>query len=382
LTAGAYFAHRDQSCRSIVITRFGDRDRSDATIPEHGAEGLALARDHVPVPHVVRFHSPLFLVNEASGRRLSLGGRVVHAMERAAARRAVLNTSASLALARTVSRAFGIPLERVRVVPSSIDHETFRPADGVPAHPPTVLYVGKITPLKGMSTLAEAIPLIVRRIPEVRVVLIGSDHVVSGVGSTVVYLGRLYPIKRPWLFFELARAMPDIEFVCLGQAHLTGEGSWSPGAVPDNLRMLGRLDGLAKIEVLASAWVLVNTSIHEALPMSFLEALACETPIVSCQPAGDLVDRYGIYVGRWDGTGQDGLPAFQQGVRRLLDDTELRGRLGRNGREWVAGTHNAPRFLAAVGHLLSRAGVRRSALACLIQAESTPPAAGSAACGV
>jgi glycosyltransferase involved in cell wall biosynthesis len=70
------------------------------------------------------------------------------------------------------------------VVPNSIDHETFQPVDGVPAHSPTVLYVGKIAPVKGMPTLAEAIPVIVRHIQEVRVVLIGSDHVVPTAGST------------------------------------------------------------------------------------------------------------------------------------------------------------------------------------------------------
>jgi hypothetical protein len=34
---GAYFAHR--SFRSIMITRFGDRDRSEATIPEQRDAG-------------------------------------------------------------------------------------------------------------------------------------------------------------------------------------------------------------------------------------------------------------------------------------------------------------------------------------------------------
>ena len=49
--------------------------------------------------------------------------------------------------------------------------------------------------------------------------------------------------------------------------------------MPPNVKLLGHLDGEQKFQFLSSAWVLVNTSIHEALATSFLDALVCETPL-------------------------------------------------------------------------------------------------------
>ena len=40
----------------------------------------------------------------------------------------------------------------------------------------------------------------------------------------VLFLGRLDPIKRPWLFAELARSFGDVDFVTLGQSHFRGRG--------------------------------------------------------------------------------------------------------------------------------------------------------------
>ena len=36
----------------------------------------------------------------------------------------------------------------------------------------------------------------------------------------------LDPIKRPWLFAEIAKHFPDVEFLFLGQSHFRGEGAW------------------------------------------------------------------------------------------------------------------------------------------------------------
>lgn len=180
----------------------------------------------------------------------------------------------------------------------------------------------------------------------------------KSASPTTVFLGRLDPYKRPWIAVELARLFPEVEFLFLGQTHFRGEGSWTPIDIPSNVRLLGHTDGAEKEAALAAAWVLVNTSIHEGLPVSFLEALACETPILSCQDPEDVASRFGVYVGRWNGTGLDGLPAFAGGLRRLLDSAPLRERLGAEGRRWVAATHNRSRFLEAFADLCRRAGLR------------------------
>jgi glycosyltransferase involved in cell wall biosynthesis len=180
----------------------------------------------------------------------------------------------------------------------------------------------------------------------------------KSASPTVVFLGRLDPYKRPWIAVELARRFPEVTFLVLGQSHVRGAGAWSPIDLPQNVRLLGHTEGAEKEAALSAAWMLVNTSIHEGLAVSFLEALAWKTPILSCQDPEGVASRFGVYVGRWDGTGLQGLPAFAHGLRRLLDNTALRERLGDEGRQWVAATHTRSRFLEAFAELCRRTGLR------------------------
>jgi glycosyltransferase involved in cell wall biosynthesis len=173
----------------------------------------------------------------------------------------------------------------------------------------------------------------------------------------VLFLGRLDPIKRPWLFVELARGFPHVEFLALGRNHFTGPGSWQPENLPPNLKLLGHIEGKEKVELLSSAWVLVNSSIYEESPVSMLEAIACETTILSCINSGELAERFGVFTGRFDGTGMEGLPAFEAGLRHLLENTSERTRLGREGRAWVRQTHNDRQFLDAFREIAADAGV-------------------------
>ncbi|MCP2730929.1 hypothetical protein [Limnofasciculus baicalensis] len=88
-------------------------------------------------------------------------------------------------------------------------------------------------------------------------------EVIKSEHPTVVFLARLDPHKRPWLFVELARHFPPVEFIFLGKPHFQGEGAWEPDSLPDNVQLMGHVDGEEKVRILSSAWVLINTSITE-----------------------------------------------------------------------------------------------------------------------
>jgi glycosyltransferase involved in cell wall biosynthesis len=191
------------------------------------------------------------------------------------------------------------------------------------------------------------------------IVTIDVRQVIKNQQPRVIFLGRLDPIKRPWVFVELARRFPEVEFLMLGQSHFQGRGSWVPRQLPENVTLLGHIDGEQKLHLLASAWVLVNTSIHEALPISFLEALACDTPLLSCTNPEGLVSRFGIFTGSWDGDGMESLPRFVNGLRQLLEHHSWRTQLGQEGRAWVERTHNSANFLHAFDVLCASAGVHR-----------------------
>jgi glycosyltransferase involved in cell wall biosynthesis len=77
----------------------------------------------------------------------------------------------------------------------------------------------------------------------------------------------------------------------------------------------------------------VNTSVREALPVSFLEALAHETPIVSGENPEGLTRRYGYHV-----AGDD----YASALKTMLEDPS-RVRKGREGRRMVREVYEADR---------------------------------------
>lgn len=175
----------------------------------------------------------------------------------------------------------------------------------------------------------------------------------------IAFLARLDPYKRPWLLAELARRIPEAEFVVMGQRHFKGAGAWEPGELPPNMRMLGHVDEPQKRTELARAWLLLNTSIHEGLAVSYLEALAHEAPLVSCVDTEGLATRFGRAIARHPGDGLDALPAFEKALREMISDHPLRGRLGREGRAWVESTHSREAFLRSFFAHAEDLGVRR-----------------------
>jgi glycosyltransferase involved in cell wall biosynthesis len=148
---------------------------------------------------------------------------------------------------------------------------------------------------------------------------------------TVCFLGRLDPIKRPRLFFDLAKEFPAIEFHVMGRTTVPQR---YPSLIEGhrhlkNLKFHGWTFEGQKSKVLERSWVLVNTSIHEALPTAFLEAWAHECAVLSGVNPDGLVDRFGQCV-RDDG--------YAEGLRKLLASDVWR-EMGREGRRYVERQH-------------------------------------------
>ena len=172
---------------------------------------------------------------------------------------------------------------------------------------------------------------------------------------TVMFLGRLDPQKRPWLIPEIARKMPDVTFRLFGKSHFTGPGAWEPTDLPENVVMLGHMEGEEKHEMIASSWLHVNTAIHEGLPIAFVEGLQCEVPIVSCVNPERVPERFGAYVGEYRGVGFESVDPFVAALRDLVDNHDKRHNLGVAGREWANETHSASGFMTAFRKLLVQA---------------------------
>jgi glycosyltransferase involved in cell wall biosynthesis len=139
---------------------------------------------------------------------------------------------------------------------------------------------------------------------------------------TVIFLGRLDPIKRPWLFAEIATQFPNIDFLYLGESHFSAvmNATMEKYKKIKNLKFLGLTIGARKAEILSKAWVLVNPSVYESLPISFLEALSYKMAILSCQNPDNITSNYGFYTGEILGDGYNELPKFVEGLQHLLSN--------------------------------------------------------------
>lgn len=154
---------------------------------------------------------------------------------------------------------------------------------------------------------------------------------------TVCFLGRFDGEKRPEMFFELARRFPDVWFVALGRAH---DGARDLrlrqlyGGTP-NLEMPGFVTGREKDRVLGGSWILVNTSVSECLPVSFLEAAAHGCAILSFHDPDGFASNFGYHVVDGD---------LDKGLRCLMEDGAWRER-GERGFAYVSDVHELGRVV-------------------------------------
>ena len=175
----------------------------------------------------------------------------------------------------------------------------------------------------------------------------------------VTFLGRLDPQKRPWVAAAIAERMPDVCFQFLGKSHFTGPGSWSTENLPSNVKLVGHVDGDEKLKHLRATWVMLNTSIHEGLPISFVEGLQCEAPIVACVDPEKVVSNFGTYVGEYRGSGMQGVEVFVDALRLIIDSPERRAALGAAGRKWVETHHSQQRFASQLSDICAGLSTHR-----------------------
>jgi glycosyltransferase involved in cell wall biosynthesis len=125
----------------------------------------------------------------------------------------------------------------------------------------------------------------------------------AGRGDAVLWVGTVHDYKRPEMLLELARRLPHRRFVMIGGSAAPGE-RLLPGyfemireeaAKLPNVEMIGFLP-LAEVE----PWfdrgrVLVNTSIYEGMPNTFLQAWARGIPTVATVDVGARVNGKPVY---------------------------------------------------------------------------------------
>jgi len=212
-------------------------------------------------------------------------------------------TDAFIAVAESHGRYLaeheGCPAAKVRVIPNGVDVETFHPRWpsrslqeelDLPADVPVAGIVAALRPEKDHALFLRAAAVVRRQVPRARFLIVGDGPERQSLEA-------------------LARQL----------------------SLEDGVHFLGSRSDVA--ELLSLIDVLVLTSRMEASPVSVLEAMAGEKPVVATR-VGSLPET--VLDGR---TGYLVTPGDEQGIAdrviELFDDPQRAARMGRAGREHV-----------------------------------------------
>jgi glycosyltransferase involved in cell wall biosynthesis len=243
--------------------------------------------------------------------------------------RSFLHHAAACIAVATVERqhylAAGVDPERIGVIPNGIRVDefielpprgTFRTLHQL-GDAPLVLFVGKITPRKGVDVLLRALAQLP---PAVQLAVAGNFM----MPAQPIY--RLAGDLRVW----------------------------------DRVRFVGLLSGRDKLAAYVDADVVAYPTVDEIFGLVPFESLMCGTPTVVCDDSG---------CGEWVGAARGGLlvhygdaDALASALRRLLNDPALRQACVANGRLYVAQhlgwDHIAAQTLALYRQVLGVDGAR------------------------
>jgi len=177
--------------------------------------------------------------------------------------------------------------------------------------------------------------------------------------NKIIFLGRLEAQKRVWIVCEIAKRMPQYEFYVLGA---TGKGrdeaanakTLEPYRNPDgsskikNLHFTGHVDGEVKNNHIKTAKLVLNTSIWEGIPVSWLEALSYGTLVVSAFERDNIVGRFGAFVGEvmGDGTDEATLNRFAEAIEFWITHEVERNATAQQAIQFVRERHSTALFIS------------------------------------
>lgn len=208
-----------------------------------------------------------------------------------------------------ITDIFELPHDKVEVIPNGIDHESFKRDVSVdlyrkkyvPAGDKLVFFVGRLVYEKGVQTVIEAMPLILKRIPNVTFVVAGSGPHLNELKS------------------------------------LAGDFGLS-----DKVRFTGHMDTDGLCAFYKSADLTVVPSLYEPFGMVVLESMAMGTPTIVADTGGlsEIVvhEETGL---KFEPGNPDSLA---DAMLRVLEDAGLSRRITEDAKAYMGETYNWDRI--------------------------------------
>lgn len=205
---------------------------------------------------------------------------------------------------------------------NGVDTDTFVPVaageNTAGTHRPLVLFVGRMSPEKGVHVLLRAFAGVAKRRPDAALELVGSRtelpyRFLAGLSDDphVRGLGRFYE-------GESSTYQPHLDEL-VNELGLQGR-----------VKFLGNLPHKELVAKYQSAAVVVNPSFSESFGISVVEGMAAAVPVVATSVGGMLETVVHGETGYLVGVDQP--EALSEALLAILDDRSLAERMGRQGR--------------------------------------------------
>lgn len=182
------------------------------------------------------------------------------------------------------------------------------------------------------------------------------DKEIARKEDIVVSLARLDIVKRPWIIGEVARVMPEYKFVFAGQVHdKEMKKVMKPYLNLPNVINTGHIEQEEKDSLLRRSKLLINTSIHECIPVSFLEALSYGMLIVSNRNPDQITKKFGHPVEQVNGDGYEEVDEIVGAIRQLMKDDKFRTDTAKQAIDYVKKVHNIKRYTTSIREVITKA---------------------------
>lgn len=218
-------------------------------------------------------------------------------------------------------RRFPQMAQRFRTVVNGVDVDSFHTdRQYQPEEKKKILFVGRISPEKGIHTLISALTLVANQIPDIQLEIVGPPGVLPY--EYVVGLSDDPGVKDLAVFYQGSAKGADYPAKLAAMVH--------PSLV-DSVHFRGFIPQAEIVHYYKEASLLVNPSLSEAFGMSLVEAMASQVPVVATKVGGmtEILrgSEAGILVQPDDPT------ALADAILSLLNNAPLREKYGGNGQK-------------------------------------------------
>ena len=155
---------------------------------------------------------------------------------------------------------------------------------------------------------------------------------------SIIFLGRFEEQKRPDVALAIAKKLHEYKFYFVGmpspkQAYIKEYNKLKRLYKKyKNIHFLGFIEEKQKLELLSSSWILLNTSVREGLPISFLEAGAYGNAIVSSLNQEGYPSLFGDFVKDKN---------FETAIRELVNSEKCLA-IGKTAHKYIKRHHATP----------------------------------------